>query len=98
MIAEIVTLAMDEIDGSHDHSRCAKAALQAVMLTERLLHRMQRRAIGRKALDGPDLVSVRHDSQRGAGFDGLAVQMHDTGAALRRVAADMGAGQPQILA
>ena len=68
------------------------------MLTERLLHRMQRRAIGGKALDGPDLVPVSHHRERRAGFDGLAVQMHDTGAALRGVAADMGAGQPQILA
>jgi hypothetical protein len=68
------------------------------MLAERLLHRMQRRAVGGKALDGLDLVPVSHDRERGAGFDRLAVEMHDAGAALRGVAADMGTGQPQILA
>jgi hypothetical protein len=68
------------------------------MLAERLLHRMQRRAIGGKPLDGPDLVAVSHHRKRGAGLDGLAVEMHDAGAALRGIAADMGAGQPQILA
>jgi hypothetical protein len=66
------------------------------MLAEGFLHRVQRRAIGRKALDGLDLVAVGHDSERGAGFDRLAVEMHDTGPALRGVAADMGARQPEI--
>src|SRR6202042_1976532 len=57
IIAEVVTPAMDEIDGGHDHARCAKAALQAVVLTERLPYRVQRRRVGRKALADPDLVS-----------------------------------------
>ena len=89
---------MDQIDRGHDHAGRAEAALQAVMLAERLLHRMQRRAVGGQALDGPDLVAVGHDRERGAGFHRLAVEMHDAGAALRGVAADMGAGQPQIFA
>jgi len=33
-----------------------------------------------------------------AGFDGPAVDMHDTGAALAGIAADMGAGEVEILA
>ena len=48
-------------------------------------------------LDGLDLVAVGHDRQRGAGFYRLAVEVHDTGPALRGVAADMGPGQTQIL-
>ena len=93
-----MALAVDEIDRGHDHAGGAETALQAVMLAEGFLHRMQRRAIGGQPLDGPDLVSVRHHRERGAGFDRLAVEMHDAGAALRGVAADMGTGQPQILA
>ena len=68
------------------------------MLAERLLHRMQRRAVGGKALDGPDLVAVGHHRKGGAGFHRLAVEMHHAGAALRGIAADMGAGQPQVFA
>ena len=94
----VVALAVHHIDRGHDHAGRAEAALQAVMLAKRLLHRMQRRAVGGKPLDGPDLVAVGHDRQRGAGFHRLAVEMHDAGAALRGVAADMGAGQPQIFA
>ena len=91
---KIVALAMHDIDRGHDHAGGAEAALQAVMLAERLLHRMQRRAVGGETLDGLDLVSIRHHRQRGAGFHRLAVEMHDAGAALRGVAADMGAGEP----
>ena len=59
---------------------------------------MQRRAIGCQPLDGANLVAIGHHRKRGAGLHRLAVEMHDAGAALRGVAADMGAGQPQILA
>jgi hypothetical protein len=43
-------------------------------------------------------VAVGHYRKRGAGLYGFAVEMHDAGAALRGVAADMGAGQPQVFA
>ena len=95
---EIVALAMDHIDRGHDHAGGAEAALQAVMLAEGFLHRMQRRAIGGQPLDGPDLVAVGHHRKRGAGLHRLAVEMHDASAALRGVAADMGTGQPQVFA
>ena len=98
VVAEIVALAMDQVDRGHDHAGRAEAALQAVVLAERLLHRMQGRAVGGQALDGPDLMPVSHDRQRGAGLDRLAVEMHDAGAALRGIAADMGPGQAQVLA
>ena len=98
VVGEVVALAMDQIDRGHDHAGGAEAALQAVMLAEGFLHRMQRRAVGGQALDGLDLVAVGHDRERGAGLHRLAVEMHDAGAALRGVAADMGARQPQIFA
>ena len=68
------------------------------MLAEHLLHRMQR-AVGRgEALDRGDRGAVRLQRQHGAGLHRYAVDMHDAGAALAGVAADMGAGQPQLLA
>src|SRR2546430_7463317 len=57
---------------------------------------MQRRAGGGQPLDGAALMAVGHDGERGAGFYRLAVEMDNAGAALRGVAADMGARQPQI--
>src|SRR6267143_6364266 len=98
VVAEVVALAVDDVDRGHDHAGGAEAALQAVMLAERLLHRMQRRAVGGQTFDGLDLVPVSHYRERGAGLDRLAVEMHDAGTALRGVAADMGAGQPKIFA
>src|SRR5216684_5549557 len=98
VVAEVVALALDDVDRGHDHAGGAEAALQTVMLAERFLHRMQRRAVGGEALDGLDLVPVSHHRERGAGLDSLAVEMHDAGAALRGVTADMGAGQPKIFA
>src|SRR5882757_11309983 len=98
MVREIMALAVDDIDRGHDHAGGAETALQAMVFAERLLHWMQRRAVGGKTLDGLDLMPVSHDRQRGTGFDRLAIEMHDAGTALRGVAADMGAGQPQILA
>ena len=91
-----MALAMDQIDRGHDHAGGAEAALQAVVFAKSFLHRMQRRAVGGQPLDGANLMAVGHDSERGAGFHRLAVEMHDAGAALRGVAADMGARQPQI--
>ena len=52
----------------------------------------------RQALDRGDLRAVGLHRQHGAGLDRLAVDMHDAGAALAGVAADMGAGQAQLLA
>src|ERR1700744_6405233 len=39
MVREVVTLAVNHVDRGHDHARGTEAALQAVMLAERLLHR-----------------------------------------------------------
>ena len=67
------------------------------MLAEGFLHRVQS-AVRGKPLDGGDGRAVHGDRERRAGLHRLAVEMHDAGAALRGVAADMGAGQPQVLA
>src|SRR5271163_241716 len=94
---EMRALAIDEVDCGHDHARRAKPALQAVIVLERLLHRVQL-AAGGEALDRRHLGVLAARGQNGAGLDRPAVEMDDAGAALRRVAADMGAGQAQVLA
>src|SRR5204862_194882 len=75
----------------------AEAALQAVILAEGFLHRMQL-AVLRQALDRQDVRALGLPGEHGAGFDRLAVDMDDAGAALRGVAPDMGACQTQTLA
>ena len=92
-----IAVTAGEIHGAHDHARGAEAALQPVMLAEGGLHRMQR-AIAGQPFDGGHLGAIGLDRQQGAGFDRLAVDMDDAGAALAGVAADMGAGQAELLA
>ncbi len=65
-----------------------------MVLSERLLHRMQLSAL-RQPFDGRYVGTVGLGSQHGTGFDRLAVDVHDAGAALTGVAADVGAGEPQ---
>src|SRR5438270_2793512 len=45
-LVELIALAIDHVDGGHDHARRAIATLQAVVVLERLLHRMQLAAAG----------------------------------------------------
>ena len=52
----------------------------------------------REALDRRDPGAIAAHGERRAGLDGAAVDMDDASAALRGVAADMGAGQTQVLA
>src|ERR1700747_278938 len=46
-LLERVALAVPQVDRGHDHAGRAEAALQAMVLAERLLHRMQL-AVGRE--------------------------------------------------
>jgi hypothetical protein len=68
-----------------------------VIVAERSLHRVQFVALG-DTLNGGDIGAVGLSDQHRAGFDRPPVDMHDTGAALAGVAADMGAGQIQMIA
>ena len=63
-----------ERGGLHDHARRAEAALESVLVPERLLERVERGAV-RHALDGLDLVAVRLDRQDRAGLGALAVEV-----------------------
>jgi hypothetical protein len=83
--------------GGHDHPRGAEAALQAVAVDEGLLDRV---ALGplRQAFDAGDPPTLGLQRQHGAALHRLAVEQHRAGAALAGVAADMRAGQAQLLA
>src|SRR6266568_5045526 len=82
-LLERVALAVDDVDRGHDHAGGAEAALQAVVLAERLLHRVQL-AVGREPLDGQHLGAVGLQREQRARLHGLAVDVDDAGAALRR--------------
>src|SRR3990172_8533428 len=89
--------AVEERDGGEHHPRRAIAALQRVVVVERLLDRVQD-AVGGEPFDRRELGPVRLDSEHGAGLHGLAVEQHRAGAARRGVTADVRAGQPEALA
>src|SRR4029077_20131066 len=75
----------------------AEAALECVLLVEGLLHRVERVPVG-EALDRGHLVPVDLDGEQRARLDRLAVEQDGAGAAGRRVAPDVGAGQAKLLA
>ena len=75
----------------------AVAALQAVVLPEGLLHRVQLVTVG-QAFDGGDVGAVGLDGEHGARLDRLAADEDGAGPARRRVAADVGAGEPDHVA
>src|SRR5687768_6361278 len=80
-------------DSGHDHARRAVAALQAVLLPETFLQRVQL-ALWREPLDRRDCRSIGLDREHGARFHASAIDENSASAALTRVAADMRAGQP----
>ena len=85
------------LHGHQDAGR-AVAALQAVAIAHRLLQRMQMFAVGREPLDGRDRVAVGLRREHQAGAHGSAVEDHRAGAADAVLAADMRAGEQQIVA
>src|SRR4051812_17065493 len=89
--------AATQVGRTHDHPRCAEPALQAMVLLERGLHRVQL-AAGGEPLDRGDLGALGLDREHGARLDGLAVNVDGARAALAGVAADVRAGEPELLA
>ena len=81
----------------HDHARRAEPALEAVLVPERLLERVEGGAVGH-AFDGLDLATVGLDGEHRARLGAGAIDMDGAGAAVARVAADMRAGQPEVVA
>src|SRR5436189_1402190 len=88
-----------ERDERHEDAGGAEAALQRVRLAESRLQRVELvRAARREALDGRQLSAVRLHREHQAGAHRLAVEQHGAGAAHAVLAADVGAGEPQVLA
>jgi hypothetical protein len=71
--------------------------LQAVIVHEGLLHRVQFFPLG-QAFNGGDIGAVRLDGEHGAGFHRVAVDMNDAGTALARIAPDVRTGKTKIFA
>src|SRR5690242_8388694 len=92
-----ILVALEERARGHEHARRAESALQAVLLGEALLHRMELAAL-LQAFDRGDLAAVRLHGEHGARLHRLAVQVHRAGAAVAGVAADVGPGHAEVLA
>ena len=90
-------IALQHLVRGHDHAGGTEAALQAVLLPEPLLDRVQVAVLG-EALDRGDLDAVALHGEEVAGLHGLAVHEDGAGAALAGVAPDVGAGEPDQLA
>ena len=91
-------MALHQVDRAQHHARRAEAALQAVTILERRLHRMQL-AIGRgEPFDRGYLRAVRLRGEYRARLDRVAIDQHRAGAALTGVAADVRAGQAEVIA
>ena len=83
---KIGALRLVERSRGHDHAGGAEAALEALRVEERALHRMQFVAFG-EALDGHDLAAFGAEGGDEAGVHRLAVERHRAGAAVAGVAA-----------
>src|SRR5438445_7657011 len=92
-----VWIAIDQIVGGHDHAGRAEAALQAVLVPERLLHRMQLPVRG-QTLDRDHGRAVGLNGEDRARLDSLAIDEDRARAALAGVAADVGTGEAEVVA
>src|SRR5262249_49152690 len=83
---------------AHDHAGRAEAALKPVHLAKAFLQGGQRAVGSGHAFDRQDLGAIGLDGEHGAGLHRLAVEVHRAGAAMAGLAADMRAGQVELLA
>ena len=76
-----VRILVEQARGGHDHAGCAVAALQAMVLHEGLLHRVQRAVGVGHAFDGLDLLAIGLHRKDGAALHSLTIEMDGAGAA-----------------
>src|SRR5690606_31863783 len=93
-----VRVVLEQRRRAHHHPRRAVAALEAVMILERLLDHAERSVGIGHSLDRAHLRPFAVEREDRAGLHRLAIEMHRAGAALRRVAADMRAGKAEPVA
>ena len=91
-----IRLDAQQVERGQQHAGRAEAALQAVVAPEGRLQRMER-AVLHQALDGRDLGAVGLHRQHQARARGLAVHQHRAGAADAVLAADVRAGEREVL-
>ncbi len=87
----------DQAHGRTDLSRRAVAALERIVIDERLLQRMQC-AIRRQSFDGRHVGTVVHDGERETGIDPPPIHQHGARAALAVIASLLGAGKVEMVA
>ena len=83
--------------GAHQHPGRAVAALERVVLVERLLERRQL-TVGGEPLDRRDLGALGLHREHHAALHRLAVDVDGAGAAVARVAADVRPGETEVVA
>jgi hypothetical protein len=93
-----VRIAREQVGGGHDHAGRTEAALEAVLLPEGGLHRVQFAVTVREALDGRDLRAVGLRGEHGAALHRLSVHVNRARAAVRGVAAHVSTGKPELVA
>ena len=81
----------------HEESRCAESTLECVALPHRLLDEPQFITVAQR-LDGLDVRSLRLHRQHQAGPDGLTVDRHRARTTHTVLAAEMRAGEPEVIA
>ena len=94
----VAAVLLHQVNGTHHHAWRAKTALQTMAGLEGGLHGVQRAVFGGNAFDRGDFTARNLCHQHVAAFHSAAVQVHGAGAALRRVAAHMGARQLGVFA
>lgn len=83
-----VGIVLEQIGGSHDHARRAKATLQTVFFPETFLNGMELAIFG-QAFNGGNVAAFGLYGQGGAGFYGVAVHQHGTGTATTGITANV---------
>jgi hypothetical protein len=87
----------EQVVGAHQEPGRAEAALEGVVLAERLLQGVQL-VLAAEAFDGGDLRTVELDREEQAGAGGLAVDEDGAHPADAVLAPDVGAGQAEVVA
>ena len=93
-----VGVVAQEFKQGGQHAGRAEAALQAVIVLEGLLQRVQLLVVGRDALHRQNLPPVGLDREHEATSRGAAVEQDSAGAANAVLASDMGAGEQELVA
>ena len=87
----------EKVERRHEHARRAEPTLETVVLTERLLERVELTVL-REALDRQDLRAVGLDREHDAGPRGLAIDQNRARAADSVLAADVRTREAEVLA